>query len=382
MPLSHRERVIKTLKHHEPDRVPLDLGSTVNSSLHILTYKKLKVHFGLDVEDTIIHKIMQTAMVHEPILQALDIDLRHIGHGVPDKKQDIPVGEDGYKDEWGVIRRKPRGSIYYDLTESPLAGAITTQDVINFPVPDPHDPGYTRGLRERLLHYRQNTDYALVLRLPPVFVHTTQYLRGFEDWFIDLATDKKLAAVLFDIVTEWSTALAEEILKVSGDLADVVSTSDDLGFQNGPIVSPELYRELFKPRHQKFFDTVKKHTPAFIHFHCCGSIYKLLPDLIDIGIDAINPVQVAAKGMDSSILKPEFGDKLTFWGGIDTQRVLPRGTTEEVKAEVKRRIKDLAPGGGYILCAVHNIQPDVPVENIIAMYEAAKEYGRYPIAFG
>ncbi len=382
MTLSHRERVIKALKHQEPDRIPLDLGSTVNSSLHILAYKKLKAYFGLETEDTIIHKIMQTAMVDEPVLKTLDIDFRHIGHGAPDKKQDIPVGEDGYKDEWGVVRRKPRSSIYYDLAESPLAGTINIQDVVNFPVPDPHDPGYTRGLRERLLHYRQTTDYALVLRLPPVFVHTTQYLRGFEDWFIDLATDKKLAAALFDLATEQSIALAEEILKVGGDLADVISTSDDLGFQNGPIISPELYRELFKPRHQKFFDAVRKHTAAFIHFHCCGSIYKLLPDLIDLGIDAINPVQVAARDMDSSILKSEFGSKLSFWGGIDTQRVLPRGTSEEVKAEVKRRIKDFAPGGGYILCAVHNIQPDVPVENIIAMYEAAREYGRYPISIG
>jgi len=172
------------------------------------------------------------------------------------------------------------------------------------------------------------------------------------------------------------------MLKVGGDLADVVCTSDDLGFQTGPMVSPELYRELFKPRHKKFFDTVKKNTSAFVHFHCCGSIYKLLDDFIELGVDVIHPVQVAAKDMDSGILAPEFGDRLSFWGGIDTQRVLPKGTTEEVKAEVRRRIRDFAPGGGFILGAVHDIQPDVPVENIIAMYEAGREYGRYPIAQG
>lgn len=380
MSLSHRERVIKALSHQEADRIPLDLGSTANSSIHILAYQKLKAYFGIESEDTIIHKIMQTVSVHEPVLQALDIDFRYVSPGGPDSKPDIPVGEDSYEDEWGVIRRKPPTSLYYDMVKSPLAGPITIQDIINYPLPDPGDPGYTRGLRERLLHYRENTDYAIVLRLPSVFVHVTQYLRGFEDWFLDLASDKKLAGTLFDVVTEYSTALAEEILKLGGDLADVVYTSDDMGFQNGPIVSPELYRELFKPYHKKFFDTVKKYTSAFIHFHCCGSIYKLLPDLIELGVDVIHPVQVTAKDMDSSILGQEFGNQLSFWGGIDTQRVLPRGTAEEVKSEVRRRIRDFAPGGGYILSAVHNIQPDVPVENIIAMYEAGREYGTYPIA--
>jgi uroporphyrinogen decarboxylase len=380
MSLSHRERVIKALSHQEPDRVPFDLGSTANSSIHLLGYQKLKAHFGVEAEDTIIHKMMQTVAVHESILQALDIDLRYVGYGASEKRPDIPVGEDGYQDEWGVVRRKPLSSLYYDLVRCPLAGSITIKDIVNFPWPDPTDPGYTRGLRARLLHYRENTDYAIALRLPSVFVHVTQYLRGFEDWFLDLAADKKLAGALFDAVTEQNTAMAEEMLKVGGDLVDVVCTSDDMGFQTGPMVSPELYRELFKPRHKEFFDMVKKNTSAFIHFHCCGSIYKLLDDIIDLGVDVIHPVQVAAKDMDSSILAPEFGDRLSFWGGIDTQRVLPKGTTEEVKAEVKRRISDFASGGGFILGAVHDIQPDVPVENIIAMYEAGREYGQYPIA--
>ena len=379
MPLGHRERVIRALSHQEPDRVPLDLGSTVNSSIHIAAYQKLKAHFGIEAEDTIVHKMMQTALVHEPILEALDIDFRPVFPGSPDNKIDIPVGEDGYQDEWGVVRRKPTGSLYYDLEKSPLAGPITIQDIVSFPMPDPYDPGYTRGLRDKALALRQNTDYALVLRLPAPFVHITQYLRGFEDWFLDLASDEKLAGALFDAVVEQTSALAEEILKVSGDLVDIAATADDMGTQNGSLVSPEMYRRLFKPRHKKYFDTVKKHTKAFIHFHSCGSIYKLLDDFIELGVDTINPVQVAAKNMDSSILGPEFGDRVSFWGGIDTQHVLPFGTTEEIRAEVRRRIKDFAPGGGYVLGAVHDIQPGVPVENIIAMYEAGKEYGRYPI---
>jgi uroporphyrinogen decarboxylase len=380
MPLNHRERVIRALRHQEPDRVPIDLGSTICTSAHIRAYQKLKAHFGIDAEDTIINRMMQTAAIHEPILQALDIDLRAALPGLPDSRPIIAIGEDGYQDEYGVVRRKPARSYYYDLVKCPLAGLITVQDIINFPWPDAADPGYTRGLRERILHYRENTDYAIVLRLPVPFVHTTQFVRGFEDWFIDLAADKKLAGALFDAAVEHNASLAEEILKVSGDLVDVVAFSEDLGFQNGPVVSPELYRELFKPRHKKYFDTVKKHTSAFIHLHSCGSIYKLIPDLIELGVDALNPVQVAARDMDSGKLAAEFGHQLSFWGAVDTQTVLPKRTTDDVKAEVKRRIKDLAPEGGYILSAVHNLQPDVPVENILAMFEAAREYGKYPIA--
>ncbi|MDP7285679.1 MAG: uroporphyrinogen decarboxylase family protein, partial [Dehalococcoidales bacterium] len=208
----------------------------------------------------------------------------------------------------------------------------------------------------------------------------SQYMRGFEDWFMDLAADKKLAAAFFDATVEHSMAISEEVLKECADLIDVVATGDDLGHQNGPIVSPELYRELLKPRHMKWFNLVRKSTSAFVWLHSCGSVYRLLPDIIDLGVDIINPVQVAAKDMDTSVLGREYGNHLTFWGGIDTQRVLPKGTTTEVKDEVKRRIGDLAPGGGYVLAAVHNLQPDVPLENILSMYDAAKEYGVYPIS--
>jgi uroporphyrinogen decarboxylase len=380
MPLSHRERVIKALSHQELDRVPFDLGSTVNSSIHREAYKKLKAYFGVEAEDTVINKMMQAVAVHEPVLQALDIDFRGVFPGSPDSRPDIAVGEDSYQDVFGVVRRKPPGALYYDLQKSPLAGPISIQDIVNFSWPDPSDPGFIRGMRERLLHLRENTDYAIVLNLPSAVVHTTQYLRGFEDWFLDLAGDEKLAGALFDAALEYNSALAEEILKVGGDLADVVATSDDMGSQNGPLISPEMYRRLLKPRDKKYLDTIKKYTKAFIHLHSCGSIYKLLNDFIEIGVDVINPVQVAARNMDSSILGPEFGDRLSFWGGIDSQHVLPSGSTGAVKAEVKRRIKDFAPGGGYILGAVHNIQYGVPVENIIAMYEAGKEYGRYPIS--
>lgn len=382
MAMGHRERVLKALNHEEPDRVPFDLGGTSNSSIHINAYQDLKAHFGVETEkadDTIANKYLQSVVVDEQILQALDIDFRHLSAGTSDSRPDVPVGDDGYTDEWGQLRRMPEGSLYYDVVDFPLSGAITVRDIVNYPWPDPTDPGYTRGLRDRALAIRESTDCALVLRVPSPFVHTTQFLRGFEDWFMDLAADPDLATALFEAAVEVSAGQATELLREVGDIVDIVAMGDDLGFQDGPMVAPETYRRLLKPWHKKYFDTLKANTSALIHFHCCGSISALLDDLIDIGVDVINPVQVNAADMDSATLAAKFGDRVSFWGAIDTQHVLPDGTTEDVRAEVKRRIGDLAPGGGYVFSAVHNIQPDVPLENILAMYEAANEFGRYPI---
>ncbi len=382
MTMGHRERVLKTLNHEEPDRVPFDLGGTSNSSIHINKYQELKAHFGIETEkseDTISNKWLQSVVVDDRILEALDIDFRHLSAGTSDNGADVPVGDDGYRDEFGQLRRMPEGSLYYDVVDFPLSGSITVRDIVNYPWPDPTDPGYTRGLRDRGLAIRESTDCALVLRVPSPFVHTSQFLRGFEDWFMDLAADPDLATALFEAVIEVSAGVATELLREVGDIVDIVAMGDDLGFQDGPMVAPETYRKLLLPWHKKYFETLKANTSAFIHFHCCGSISSLLDDLIDAGIDAINPVQVSAADMDSATLASRFGDRVTFWGAIDSQHVLPNGTPDEVRAEVKKRIGDLAPGGGYVCSAVHNIQPDVPLENILAMYEAADDFGHYPI---
>ena len=152
-----------------------------------------------------------------------------------------------------------------------------------------------------------------------------------------------------------------------------------LADQRGPMISPELYRRFIKPRHRRYFDAIRARTSAKILFHTCGAVTRLLPDLIDIGVDFLNPVQVSAAHMDTAVLKREYGNKIGFWGAIDTSRVLPMGTVEQVRAEVGKRIHDLAPGGGYVLAAVHNIQPDVPPQNILAMFDACIELGSYPV---
>jgi uroporphyrinogen decarboxylase len=330
-------------------------------------------------ENVLINRMMRVVDVDERILQTLDIDTRGVfPAGPPDVVGVLhadrgPLGEDWYRDEWGVERVRPPGSFYYDQVEFPLAGEITIADIARYPMPDPYNPVRTQGLKERVQEIHQ-AGYAAVLNLPSAFVHKTQYLRGFEDWFIDFASDRRILEALCDAVLEVSLAICQEQLKEVGAQVDVLLTADDLGVQRGLMISPEAYRSVIKPRHARYFQLMHDMSPAKVLFHTCGSVADILGDLVDIGVDVLHPVQVTARGMDPGQLKREWGDRLAFWGAIDTQHVLCHGSVEEVRAEVVRRIEELGQGGGYVLGAVHNIQPDVPAENVVAMYRQAREY--------
>lgn len=378
--MSHRERVLAALNHREPDRVPIDFSGSRCSSIHVAGYERLKRHFGIDAPNIIADRMMQPVLVDERILERFDVDTRALLPGAPDVGGDVELDEISYRDEWGVVRSKPPGSYWYDLSESCLAGEITVQDILRHPWPDPEDPGRVRGLRQRALELKQKGDYALVLNLAVGAVHISQYLRGFQDWYMDMAADQALIGALMDAIVERSMAIARNLMREVGDLVDIVFTGDDLGTQGGPQISPAAYRQVIKPRHARFFRQVHEMCPrAKVALHTCGSVYLLLNDLIGIGVEVLNPIQVAAKDMDPARLKAEFGDRLCFWGGIDSQKVLPYGSVDEVKAEVRRRLGEMGPGGGYMLAAVHNLQPDVPIENIIAMYDHAREVGVYPL---
>jgi len=372
--MTHRERVLAALSHREPDRVPIDLGSTRDSSMVVGVYEKLKKHFGIVEENRITSRMMQVVDVNEQILQALDIDTRAVNPGAPDKAKDEDIAVNQYKDEWGVVRVKPPGGLYYDQVRFPLSGQIAISDIVNYPWPDPHDEGRTSGLKERVREIRESTGCATVLNLPSAFVHVSQYLRGFEDWYVDVAADRKLAGALFDAVLEVNMAVCEKLLKEVGTEVDVLMASDDLGVQNGLMVSEEAYRSLIKPRHRKYFQLLHDRSSAKVLFHTCGSVAAIIEDLIEIGVDILNPVQVSAAGMDPATLKQRYAGRLAFWGGIDTQHVLPHGTVAEVEAAVEETIEILGAGGGYVLAAVHNIQPDVPLENALAMFTHARRY--------
>ncbi len=369
--MTHRERVLAALAHRQPDRVPIDLGATRNTSLVVEAHRRLAARLSLPDDAPLTSRMMRVVAVNDAILESLDVDARGIFAAAP---ADIATGDRSYRDEWGVERVQPPGALYYDQVRSPLAGPIDVADIVGYTWPDPDDPVRVRGLGDRVRKIRETTDCAVVVNLPSAFVHASQYLRGFEDWFVDLAADKRLACALFDAVLDVNLAVCRAILSQVGREADVLVGSDDLGLQGGLMVSPQTYREIIKPRHERYFRLMHEMSNARVFFHSCGSVVDILDDLVDIGVEVLNPVQVSAAGMDPVTLKQRFGSKLSFWGAIDTQRVLPFGTVEEVRAEVERRVECLGRGGGYVLSAVHNIQPDVPVENILAMYSHARRY--------
>jgi uroporphyrinogen decarboxylase len=379
--MTPRERVMATLNLQEPDRVPIDLSQAAGDAITAIAYKKVLDHLGItDREIKIQTKLSQTAVVDEDILKRFRVDFRRLDLGAPDNWTDEPVGEDGYKDEYGLVRLRPKGGFYYDIVESPIK-EDTLDAIDKHKWPDPDDPGRYRGLRERARQLHEETDYAVILNVNCAFFLRCAELRGWENFYMDLAGNPEFASALMDKYLDIRLKIAERALEEVGENIDIVMvSSDDLGMDDRTIISPEMYRELIKPGQKKTFDFFKARTPAKRFYHCDGAIYSVLEDLIEIGVEALNPIQVSAAGMgDTKKLKAEFGDRLTFWGAIDTYQALPFGSAQDVRMEVKQRIEDLGNGGGYVICSVHNMQPEVPPENVLAMFEAANEFGKYPL---
>jgi uroporphyrinogen decarboxylase len=376
--MTSRERVLCALNHEEPDRVPIDFGGTLSSTINIAAYKCLKEHLGIPGETDVMSIRSYTALVDDVILERYSVDTRGLFQGAPEKSAVEELLDGSYKDQWGVVRRKPKGEGHFIDVGHPFAGDPTPSDLDRHPWPDPNDLGYVTDILDRAETLYNETDYAVLLTLPVGIVHQTQFLRGYEDWMMDLVANHTFFHALMERVYDIWSGITLNMLRAAGDHFDVVWYGDDVAFQDGPLCSVEMYRKHIKPWEQKVFDLIRSHTDAKILYHCCGSVYQLLPEFLDYGIDALNPVQVASKEMDTKHLKAEFGNRVTFWGAIDTQHVLPYGTANDVRQEVRQRICDLAPGGGYVLASVHNIQREVPPENVVAMLEAAEEFGRYP----
>jgi uroporphyrinogen decarboxylase len=367
--MNHRQRVLAALNHEEPDRVPIDLGGTLATSINIGAYEKLKTFHGLHDPAKILSLRSMIADVDEQILDRYEIDTRGLpllGNSRPTAR--LPDG--GYQDEWGVVRKQPDPQGHFMDTLNPLGGDRTLEDIERYAWPDPEDPGYTEGLAEAAERLRRETDCALILSLPVGPVHQAQWMRGYEDWMIDLAGNPDLYEAMMDKITSLWLRISKRMLDAVGDNVDIFFCGDDIAYQHGPMVRHDMYVKRIKPYHARMFDLLKRY-PGKILYHSCGSVVSLVEDLIELGIDALNPVQVSAAGMDPVVLKREFGDRIAFWGAIDTQHVMSRGSVEDVRREVRDRIRVLAPGGGYVLCAVHNIQREVPPENVHAMYEEA-----------
>ena len=372
--MTHRERVLAALNHRDPDRTPIDFGGTYTTTIFYAAYERLKQYLDLEHETAILSKTRRLAIPDESVLHRFDVDTRFLGLGVYEGDQ-REIDEDTYLDEWGTTWRKAQDG-HYLYVDGPFFDVKNPDPsaVDDYRWPDPDNPGYIRGLGDRARALRENTDCAVILNLPIGVIHQGQFLRGFADWLKDLYKHRDFVCALMDMTADAWIRLAENALDATGDNVDVVFFGDDLGSQLAPLFAPQIYRELIKPRHRRMIAAVKSRRDVKVLYHSCGAISTLIDDLIDIGVDAVNPVQITAKDMAPDDLKQEFGDRITFWGGINSQETLPFGTPGDVRAEVRRMIDCMGPGGGFVLNSVHNIQNDVSAENIVAMFDEALSY--------
>lgn len=383
--MNSRERLLTALDHREPDRVPFDLGSVQVTGIHKVAYRGLREALGLpSVDIQLCDSIQQLALPDEDLIERLGVDVRGL---FPLNSHNWNVHEEdagdywAYHDEWGITHHRPKpDGLYYSMVKVPIAEPeITAQDIENHTWPDMADPQRIEGVYEQAIRYRE-ADYGVVLKDPFAGIfEMSQRIVGMERCLMMMAADKQLIAVLFDKMLELKLAFWEMALPRLADVVDVVTAADDYGTQASQLISPRMFREQLKPRLKTLFGRIKQLAPNVRQFfHSCGNVRPLIPDFIEIGVDILNPVHIRATGMEPVALKREFGGDLVFWGGgIDTQGVLPTGTPQQVKDDVRRNIEALAPGGGYIFNTVHNVQADVPPENLLAMWEALQDFGVY-----
>ena len=383
------ERVRAALEHREPDRIPFDLGGAMVTGININALRNLKQYLGMAADVGLWDKVTQLGVTDEAIARRLGVDVRNVAPCPPSNPgpaADLGLVGEHFRliDEWGMGWHMPRqNGHYYDLYLSPLAQAETVKDIEDFPWPDPLDPARYVGMKEkadRLVHEEKR---AFVLeRMSSGMWEHAMWMRGYEQFFTDMVSDHTMVHAIMSKILEIKMQYWEKAMETVGEQEFlVISCADDLGGQNGLLVSLRMYREMIWPYHKKLFEFIKSkaRTQAYIFFHNDGAIYDTIPLLIDAGVDILNPWQVSPRGMDDTAkFKREFGEDLTIWGGsCDTQRVLPFGTPQEVRDETRRRIEDLAPGGGFIFAPIHIIQSEVPPQNIMAWWETLQEYGRY-----
>lgn len=396
--MTSRERVLAALAHREPDRIPLDIGATESSGMTAMAYARLRKHLGLKGKTRIFDTYQQAALIEEPVLKALEIDAVPLHFlpkrwkasilpdgepcEVPEKWNEVTL-EDGSREvrdaEGRLSARMPAGGFYFEPGEPPLADlpdlkAITPEHpaIAGFDLPGFSDETWAE--RAKRAKAMQAKGRAVVGNLCCHFLAAGQILRGYQTFMCDLAAEETLVHTLMEALCEAYIRRADRYVAELGAHMDVILVNDDLGTQNGPMLRPETYRRLIKPYQKRFFGHLRGAFHGALLMHSCGAISEFIPDLIECGVQAINPVQISATGMEPARLKREFGRDMVFWGGgCNTQRVLNKGTPAQVREDVRRNVAAFSPGGGFVFTQVHNIQPDVPVENVMAMVAALRE---------
>ncbi len=381
-------RVKSSLEHKEPDKVPFDLGGTMVSGININALRNLRKYLGLEGEPQVHDTVTQMAKTGNDISEILKVDVVNVGPKQPSKPilaKNIGLQDGHYRliDEFGMGWQMPENEgHYYDLYLSPLSEATTVKDVEKYPWPDPLDATRYIGMKEKAdkIVYEDKKAYVLGRMSAGMWEHA-MWMAGYEKLFMDMIMNEKLFTAIMEKILEIKMKYWEKALEVVGENVMVASCADDLGSQTGLLISLDMYKKLIWPYHKRLFEFIKKKAKSkvYIFFHNDGAIYETLPLLIEAGVDIINPWQVNCTGMDDTAkFKREYGKDLTVWGGTcDTQKVLPFGTPQEVRDETRRRIEELAPGGGFIAAPIHVVQGQVPPENFMAMWETLQEYGIY-----
>ncbi len=403
--MTSRERILTVYNHRDPDRVAVDLSSHPSSGIAAIAYAKLRKYLGLPAKTLRVYDpIQQLALVDGDLLEKFGVDIIDLGRGfaLDEKSWADWVLPDGTPckmpawalpekvDERWVLRSKsgreiahmPKGALYFDQIYYPFAdenGPKTIPEAMQesmwHAVGCPPGPWVDAAqLREGAQRLRQSTDRAILGGFGGNLLETGQFLYRNDNFYMLLAAEPEKAHQFLDDLVEIHLKNLERFLGAVGEFIDIVRFGDDLGMQNGPQISPKMYREFFKPRHKLMWARAKELANVKVMLHCCGGVRELLPDLIDAGLDAINPVQISCAGMDARELKAEFGKDMVFCGGgCDTQTILPYGTSGEVRRHVREQVQILRPGGGFIFSQVHNILAHIPPENVVAMYETVQE---------
>ncbi|MDK1021360.1 MAG: uroporphyrinogen decarboxylase family protein [Candidatus Hydrogenedentes bacterium] len=399
--MTSRERVLAAIRHQEPDRAPIDLGAMGSTGIQAIGYSKLKVLLGIDEGQTRVYDTMQQlAVVEKPIFERFHLDVVSVSSGLGAESEAwkpwvLPDGSDAYvpvgfnpesdgaggyvvKDSKGNVRmRAPEGCLYFEPAYHPLAQMTTASELEDWN-PRTLSDEYLDGLRVNAKFLSENTDYAILGGFGGNILEAGQSLRGWGQFMMDMAADPEFTHAMLDKLTALHLANLKRYLEAVGDYIQIIQMGDDLGTQSATQLSLAMYREYIKPRHKAIYQYVREHSDVAVFLHSCGSVYDLIPDFIDEGVQILNPVQTSAAKMDPRRLKEEFGDKLTFWGGgCDTQTLLPTATPAEVREHVRERMEIFKPGGGFIFNQIHNVQADVPPENVVAMLDAAYEFGAY-----
>ncbi|MGD1001347.1 MAG: uroporphyrinogen decarboxylase family protein [Candidatus Brocadiia bacterium] len=395
--MNSRERVKAALAHKAPDRIPLDIGATDSSGMTGIAYARLKAALGLGGAPRIYDPYQQLSLIEPAILDALEIDAVSLNweprtwkrSTLPDgsacevpglwNEKFLPDGSREVRGDGGsLLARMPAEGFYFEWCDAPLRSLTSASQVdpaapciVNFDVPGFSDETWEeRAARARRLHA---TGRAVVGNLACHLLAAGEALRGYENFMCDLVAEKALAHALLDALCAAYMRRADRYVKTLGPYLDVILVNDDLGTQNGPIISLSTYREMIRPYQKRFFGHLRQVFDGVLLLHSCGAIAEFLPDLIECGVQAINPVQISAAGMDPAQLKREFGKDIVFWGGgCDTQRTLNRASAAQVGREVRRNAAIFGAHGGFVFTQVHNIQPDVPAENVLAMVRALR----------